>query len=154
MALESRRLLMDDFDVYSKGLLVALDREKLREAKEYLPKIQNNLTSIGAYLDSHISLEENQNGSASAEEAASNDAERAVLAAKIAHEKAERLAKAQNETKQESERLKKAAANARKEASRASRAAKKAEKAETKAQKEAKHAAEHAGKANQAARRS
>jgi hypothetical protein len=154
MALESRRLLMDDFDVYSKGLMVALEKEKLGEAREYVPKLQNNLASIGAYLDSYISFNEAKGTYASAEAAATTEAERAVLAAKIAQEKAERLHTAAIDTKQESQRLKKAAENAKKEAARAWKAAEKAEKAERKAQKEAKHAAEHAGKANQAARRS
>ena len=154
MALESRRLLTDDLEVYSKGLLVALQKDQLREARDYVPKLRQNLSSVSDYLDSHIALQETASGSTSPEEVATTEAGRAVLAAKIAQEKADRLEKAAAETKDESARLRKAAGHAKKEASKAWKAANDAEKAERKAQKQAKHAAEHAGRASQAARRS
>src|SRR5262249_17601594 len=100
-------------------------------------------------------LDENVGSSdATAIDKAVTEAERAVLASKLAQQKADQLEKARIETLDRGKRLKKAAFDAKKEAAKARKAADKAEKAERKAQKEARKAAEMAGRANQAARRS
>ncbi|MGH9993099.1 MAG: hypothetical protein ACREAZ_10745 [Nitrososphaera sp.] len=155
MALESREILIDDLDLYSKGLVNALKQEKLSEAKEYLGNIRNALETASQYVEAQLYFEGGSTElSESSVENARTEAERAVLAAKRAAEKEERLEKAAKDALEESKRLKKAAKVAKKESVRAWKAADKAEKAENKAGKEAKRASEHATKANQAARRS
>ena len=156
MSLESRQLLIDDWKIYSDGLVNALKQDKLREAREYVASLENVGDATTKYLDSHLSLE-NDVGlipDATSADTATTEADKAAFAAKRAHEKVDRLERAARESNEESKRLKKAAATARKEAEKARKAAEKAEKAETKAQKEAKKAADEASKANQAARRS
>lgn len=156
MSLESRQLLIDDLRIYSEGLVNALKQDKLREAKEYVTSLRNANDAISKYLDSHISIENNEqhDPEATPSETATTEADRAVLAAKRAQEKVERLERATKETSEELKRLKKAAGIASKEAEKARKAAEKAEKAESKSQKEANKAADQASKANQAARRS
>lgn len=151
---ESREIMIDDLKIYSDGLLTALKKEKLTEAREYVANMKGLLDDIGKYADVHISYETVERESDNPLDKSRTDAERAMDAAKRAEEKAVRLDRAAKETREESKRLKKASESARKESEKAWKAAEKAEKAESNAEKEAKKAAEQASKANQAARRS
>lgn len=151
---ESREIMIDDLKIYSDGLVNALKKEKLADAREYVANMKGLLDDVGKYVEANISYETVERQSDEPLDKARTDAERAMDAAKRAQEKAVRLDRAARDTDEESKRLKKAAGSARKESEKAWKAAEKAEKAESKAEKEAKKAAEQASKANQAARRS
>ena len=155
MALESKELMVDDLQLYSNGLITALKQDKLVEARGYVADLTGLLNSTSDYLDSQISIMEQERPMiAEPLDAARTEAERAMLASKRADEKAERLKKAAEYAREEGKRLKKAAGKSKKDARNARKAAEKAEKDEKMAEKHAQKAAEQAGKANRAARRS
>ena len=155
MSLESKQILIDNTKIYSEGLVQALKDEKFQDAKGYVVELRKNLDSAMDYLDSQITIIEDQNSArliTDPYEAARTNAERAALAAERAHEKADRLEMEAKKTEAEYKRLKRAASKAEKDAEKAEDAAKKATKDEKRAAKHSIKAAEHASDADREAR--
>ena len=157
MALESKELLLDNIKIYSDGLVIAMKQEKFFDAREYVVNLRKSLESTMDYLDSQISIAQEQDSASlitDPYEAARTNAERASLAAERSQQKADHLKIAAKKAEEESKRLKKAASKAEREAKKAKKDAEKADIDERKASKHSRKAAEHATKANQEARRS
>ena len=155
MSLESKEILVDNIKIYSEGLVRALKDEKFTEAKGYIVDLRKNLESTNDYLDSQLTIIEEEDSArliTDPHEAARSHAERASLAAERAHQKADRLEVAAKKTESEAKRLKKAASRAEKDADKAEDAAKKATSDEKRAAKHSIKAAEHASDANREAR--